>query len=202
MMAKKPQSLSFVEAASVPVVAVTAWQMLYHHGQVEEGQRVLIHGGAGNVGAYAVQMARHAQAHVITTGHTSQLEAIRELGADEVIDADAHPFEQHVQDVDLVLDTLGGDALRRSFAVLKRGGALISVAGQPDQDLAREVGVRAEFFLVEVATDLLERIGGLLDANALRTNVGEVLPLSEARSAHEMLDGKPHKPGKIVLTLD
>jgi NADPH:quinone reductase-like Zn-dependent oxidoreductase len=201
MMAKKPESLSFVEAASVPVVAITAWQMLYDHGHVEEGQRVLIHGAAGNVGAYAVQMARHASAHVIATGHTSQSEAIREMGPDEVIDADARPFEEQVRDVDLVLDTLGGDALRRSFSVLKRGGALISVAGHPDQDLAREHGVRAEFFLVEVTTDLLDRIGRLLDASALRTNIGETLPLSEARVAHEMLEGKPHKPGKIVLTM-
>lgn len=123
------------------------------------------------------------------------------LGADYVIDSDKMRFEEQVRDVDVVIDTIGGEVLDRSFEVLRTGGVLVSAVGQPDRDKAAKRNVRAIFFLVAVSTDGLARIAELLDAGQLRTNVGEVLPLSDARLAHEMLAGKPHKPGKIVLTV-
>jgi NADPH:quinone reductase-like Zn-dependent oxidoreductase len=201
MIAPKPTTLGFVEAASVPVVAITAWQMLFDHGRLRAGQRVLIHGGAGNVGAYAVQLASLHGATVIATASGQDLEYVRGLGADQVIDYCSARFEHQVEDVDLVADAVGGDVTNRSLRVLRPGGILVSAAGRPDQAEASERRVEARFFLVEVTTEGLERLTGLIDAGRLRTRVGEVLPLGEARHAHEMLAGAPHRRGKIVLDI-
>jgi len=202
MIARKPRRLSHVEAASVPVVASTAWQMVFDHGQVDDTKRVLVQGGAGNVGAYAVQLAKWTGAEVLATGRTGDIDFVRSRGADHVIDADHERFEQEVQDVDVVIDTVGGETLERSFEVLKPGGVLVSSAELPDQDEAARRGVRGVFFLVKVTSKGLTRLAELLDAGRLMTNVGEVLPLADARLAHEMLEGRPHKPGKIVLAVD
>jgi NADPH:quinone reductase-like Zn-dependent oxidoreductase len=199
MIAPKPTRLGFVEAASVPVVATTAWQMVVEHGRVGRGTRVLIHGAAGNVGAYAVQLAARFGAEIVATAHADDLETVRALGAGRVIDARASRFEDTVADVDVVIDTVGGETQARSFAVLAPGAILVSSAAPPDQALAAARGVRALFFLVEVTTEGLTRLAGLLDAGHLRPVVGDVLPLAEARRAHEMLAGAPHKRGKIVL---
>ena len=199
MLARKPTGLTHAEAASVPVVATTAWQMVFDHGRVETGTRVLVHGAAGNVGAFAVQLAKRAGAHVTAAVRTRDVEAARALGADAAVDVQRAPFEQQVGDLDVVLDTIGGETLARSFAVLKPGGVLVSSAGEPDQEEAKRRSVRAVFFLVAVTTARLDEIGALLQSGALRTNVGEVLPLAEARLAHAMLAGTPHRPGKIVL---
>jgi len=136
MMAGKPESLSDVEAASVPVVAVTAWQALFEQARTGQGQRVLIHGAAGNVGAYAVQFARQSGAHVIATAGTGDVEIVRALGAHEVIDYRTSCFEDTVQDVDIVIDLVGGETQERSFAVLKAGGLLVSAVSQPDRAVA------------------------------------------------------------------
>ena len=203
MMAGKPESLSDTEAASVPVIAVTAWQALFEQARVGHGQTVLIHGAAGNVGAYAVQFARQSGAHVIATAGTRDIEIVRALGAHEVIDYKTSRFENVVQGVDIVFDLVGGETQERSFAVLKTGGLLVSAVSKPDQALAERHGVRALFFLVEVTTMHLTRIGEMIDAGELRVNVGEVLPFADARIAHEMLVGvRPHSRGKIVLKLD
>ncbi len=186
----------------MPVVASTAWQMVFDHGQVDEMKRVLVHGGAGNVGAYAVQLAKWAGAEVTATSRAGDVGFVYSLGADRVIDTDRMRFEDEVRDFDVVIDTIGGEVLDRSFDVLRTGGVLVSVVGQPDQDKAAQRGVRAVFFLVAVSSGGLMGIGELFDAGRLRTNVGEVLPFADARMAHEMLAGKPHKPGKIVLAVD
>ncbi|HTY25970.1 MAG TPA: NADP-dependent oxidoreductase [Desulfomonilaceae bacterium] len=201
MIARKPTRLSYVEAASVPVVASTAWQMVFDHGQVDSTKRVLVHGAAGNVGAYAVQFAKIAEAEVIATVSTRHIDYVRTLGVDRVIDVQRVRFEDRVEDVDVVIDTIGGETLDRSFAVLKVGGVLVSSVSMPDQEKAAHRRVRGVFFLVAVTSEVLHNIADLLDSDRLRTNVGEVLPLSEARLAHEMLAGKPHKRGKIVLTV-
>lgn len=201
-LAKMPPRLGFVEAAAVPVVACTAWQMLFEHGGVDGTKRVLIHGAAGNVGAYALQLARPVAREVIATAHTHDIAYVQALGANQVIDVQKSRFEELATEVDVVLDTIGGDTQDRSFAVLKRGGVLVSVVSTPDQQKAAQHGVRALFFLVEVSSRLLEQIASLIEVGALTTRVGEVLPLSDARSAHEMLAGKPHKPGKIVLRVN
>jgi NADPH:quinone reductase-like Zn-dependent oxidoreductase len=201
-MAGKPESLSDDEAASVPVIAVTAWQALFEQARVGQGQTVLIHGAAGNVGAYAVQFARQSGAHVIATAGTGDVEIVRALGADAVIDYKAARFEDVVRDVDAVIDLVGGETQERSFAVLKPGGLLVSAVSKPDQALAELHGVRALFFLVEVTTMHLTRIAEMIDAGELSVNVGTVLPFADARIAHEILEGlRPHPRGKIILNV-
>ena len=202
MLASKPRTLTFVEAAAVPVVACTAWQMVFDHGRTDRTKRVLIHGGAGNVGAYAVQFAKRVAREVIATALPEDIEYVRSLGVDRVIDGTAAPFEEVLTDVDVVLDTVGGGIQERSFAVLKPGGVLVSSVSQPDQQRAADRSVRAVFFVVEVSSSGLDEIGRLFDAGNLIATVGDVLKLADFRTAHEMLAGKPHKRGKIVLTVD
>jgi NADPH:quinone reductase-like Zn-dependent oxidoreductase len=202
MVARKPTSVGFVEAASVPVVATTAWQMLFEYGGVDATKRVLVHGGAGNVGAYAVQMAKRVSREVIATALPGDVEYVRTLGAHTVIDVTATSFESAVKDIDVVVDTVGGDTQARSFGIIKRGGVLVSSVALPDQDVAAHHGVRGVFFLVNVTTEGLVRIADMIDGGQLATCVGEVLPISDAKIAHEMLAGRAHRRGKIVLTVD
>ena len=203
MLAKKPGSLSYAEAASVPVVAVTAWQGLFDHARLEAGQTVVIHGAAGNVGAYAVQLARRARLRSIATAGTRDIEYVRSLGADKVLDYHSQRFEDEVKDVDAVLDLVGGETQMRSFQVLRPGGNLISAVSQPDQHRAKDHGVTAAFFLVEVTTERLRTIAELIDRGELKTCVGAVLPLMDARDAHMMLEGRRLSPkGKIILNVE
>lgn len=200
MVSTKPTSLTHVEAASLPVVAVTAWQALFDHAQLEAGQRVVIHGAAGNVGSYAVQLARQAGIQTIATVSTGDVAAVRNLGANTVIDYRTQRFEEEVRDVDAVIDLVGGETQTRSFQVLRRGGKLISAVSNPDQQLAQRYGVEATFFLVNVTSQYLKEIARLVDGGKLRTNVGAVLPLADAREAHLMLERvRPQPKGKIVL---
>jgi NADPH:quinone reductase-like Zn-dependent oxidoreductase len=199
MLAPKPKTLNHVHAASVPVVAVTAWQMVFDFAQLSSGQSVLIHGGAGNVGGYAVQLAKRAGAVVIATASVENDSYVRRLGADGVIDYRARRFEERVKGIDAVLDTVGGETLDRSYGVLKRGGIIVSSAVQPSRETAEQHGVRAVFFLVQVTTERLKTIGEMIDGGTLQSEVGEVLWLDEARRGHEMLEGAPHRRGKIVI---
>jgi NADPH:quinone reductase-like Zn-dependent oxidoreductase len=199
MIAAKPKMLNHVHAASVPVVAVTAWQMIFDFAQLSSGQAVLVHGGAGNVGGYAVQLAKRAGAVVIATASVENDSYVRRLGADGVIDYRARRFEERVKEIDAMLDTVGGETLDRSYGVLKRGGIVVSSAAQPSKERAEQYGVRAVFFLVQVTTERLTMIGEMIDAGALQSEVGEVLWLDEARRGHEMLEGAPHRRGKIVI---
>ena len=198
-IARKPASLSFVEAASVPVVAVTAWQMLFDRARISAGQTVLVHGASGNVGAYAVQLAGWAGARVIAVAAQSDAGYLANLGAEDVIDRDKR-FEDEVDRVDVVIDTVGGEVQQRSFAVIKPNGMLVSSVSPPDPALAERFGVRVAFFIVSVPSAQLERIAQLIDAGTLRVDLGIVLRLADARKAHEMLAGTlPHPRGKIVL---
>ena len=196
MIASKPKSLDYLASASAPVVAVTAWQMLFDYAQANAGRVVLIQGAAGNVGAYAVQLASQAGLRVLATAAGKDLDYVRRLGASTAIDYAAQRFEQVAPQVDVVLDLVGGDTRDRSFAVVKPGGILVSVVSEP---MPKPTGIRAVFFLVEVTTERLGRLSTLFDSGKLVSHVGSVLPLEEARTAHEMLAGAPHKPGKIVL---
>lgn len=203
MLAKKPQSLSYVQAAAVPVVAVTAWQALFEYARLARGQTVLIHGAAGSVGGYAVQLAHRAGARIIATAGSGDADYVRELGADQVIDYRRQRFEQEVKQIDVVLDLVGGETQARSFEVLREGGRLISTVSQPDQRLAADRRVAAEFFLVAVTTGRLTQIAELIDRGELKSEVGTVLPLADARKAHMMLEGQiPRARGKIVLGVD
>jgi NADPH:quinone reductase-like Zn-dependent oxidoreductase len=201
MISNKPTSLTYVEAASVPVVAVTAWQALFDHAHLEAGQKVLIHGAAGNVGAYAVQLAHQAGMQIIATASGEDIPRVRELGANTAIDFQTQNFESEARDVDAVIDLIGGDVQHRSFQVLRRGGKLISTVSPPDQNLAQSLGIEAAFFLVQVTSQRLSKIARLIDSGKLKTSVGAVLPLAEALEAHFMLEHlRPQPKGKIVLT--
>ena len=182
-------------SSATPVVAVTAYQMLFDYAQMKAGQAVLIHGAAGNVGAYAVQLAKQAELQVFATAGPADVDYVRGLGAATVVNYKTTNFEDVVPPVDAVLDTVGGETQHRSFRVLKPGGILVSVISPPPQ----RAGFRAEFFLVDVTATRLGKLGGLLDSRQLSAEVGSVLPLQEARRAHEMLAGAPHTRGKILL---
>ena len=200
MVSGKPTSLTHVEAASVPVISVTAWQALFDQAQLKTGQTVVIHGAAGNVGAYAVQLARRAGMQTIATAAAGDISFVRDLGANTVIDYQTQRFEEQVREADAVIDLVGGEMQNRSFQVLRRGGKLISAVSPPDQRLAESHGVEAAFFLVKVTSQCLTEIARLIDGGKLRTNVGAVLPLEDAREAHFMLEGLRPKPkGKIVF---
>lgn len=199
MIAQKPKTLNFIQAASAPVVSVTAWQMLFEYAQVTLGQTVLIHGAAGNVGAYAVQLAHQAGLRVVATAASADREYVRDLGAEKVVDYETERFEEAVSGVDVVLDTVGGDTRQRSLRVLKQGGTLVSVVSPIPEETPKRYGIRAVFFYVDVTTERLNTLTELFDNGKLDTNVGTVLPLEEARAAHEMLGGAPHQRGKIVL---
>ncbi|HEY1681431.1 MAG TPA: NADP-dependent oxidoreductase [Candidatus Tumulicola sp.] len=199
-LARKPKSLGFAEAASVPVVAVTAWKMLFEHAHLTAGQSVLVIGGAGNVGAYAVQLAAWAGARVTAVGSGQDAPYMKSRGAAATIDFQTQRFEESVADVDVVIDTTGGDTQTRAFGVLKAGGILVSSVSQPSEAEARKHDVRVAFFIVDVPRAELERVAGLIDDGILKTDLGVVLPLSSARRAHEMLAGTvDHPRGKIVL---
>jgi NADPH:quinone reductase-like Zn-dependent oxidoreductase len=199
MIAPKPKTLDFVQAASAPVVAVTPLQMIHEYAHVKTGQTVLIHGAAGNVGAYAVQLAKNAGLKVIASASGKDAEFVRGLGADVVVDYKKQKFEDVTRNVDAVLDMVGGEVLERSMNVLKPDGIAVTVVSPPTEELKRKYGSRIVFFLVEVTTERLNRITAMFDCGKLKTDVGTVLPLSEARKAHEMLAGAPHARGKIVL---
>ena len=202
MVSSKPTSLTYIEAASVPVIAVTAWQALFDQAQLKAGQTVVIHGAAGNVGSYAVQLARRAGLQTIATVATDDIAFVRDLGANTVIDYRTQRFEEEARDADAVIDLVGGETQNRSFQVLRRGGKLISAVSRPDQHLAERQGVEAAFFLVNVTSQYLAEIAGLIDGGKLRTRVGAVLPLADAREAHFMLERvRPQPKGKIVLAI-
>lgn len=202
MVSRKPTSLTFIEAASVPVVAVTARQALFDRAQLRAGQTVVIHGAAGNVGAYAVQLARRAGVRTIATAATNDISFVRDLGANTVIDFKTQRFEDEVRDADAVIDLVGGETQTRSFQLLRRGGKLISAVSKPDPHLAQSHGVEGVFFLVDVTSQQLSEIAGLIDRGELRIHVGSVLPLADAREAHLMLEGlRPRPKGKIVLAV-
>jgi NADPH:quinone reductase-like Zn-dependent oxidoreductase len=200
-VAQKPKALNFIEAASVPIVAVTAWQMLFEYGQATSGETVLIHGAAGNVGAYAVQFARLAGIHVVATAGSADVDYVRNLGAETVIDYKKERFDLSVTGVDVVIDTLGGDTQERSLPVLKHGGILVSSVSPVSEAIQKRYGVRAAYFYADVTTARLNKITELFDSGKLVADVGTVLPLEQARIAHEMLGGAPHKRGKIVLSV-
>ncbi len=197
----KPQTLDFVEAASVPGVATTAYQALFDHADLQPGQTVLIHAASGGVGMFAVQLAKWKGAHVLGTASAKNADFVRSLGADRFIDYQATPFEQVAQNVDVVLDTIGGDTQARSYSVLKPGGILVALSSPPDAQKAEEQGVRAKLISIEPSTRLLEEISHLIDSRQLKTDIARTFSLSEARQAQE-LSQTGHVRGKLVLQIN
>lgn len=202
MLAPKPETLDYIQAASIPVVASTAWQALFDKAGVTAGQTVIITGAAGNVGGYAVQLASQAGAVVVAIAATVDHASLLDRGADEVFSDEALASGDLKGRADAVIDTVGGQLMELSFGVIKPGGILISIVGQPNEKIARQYNVRSEFFLVEVNADRLMQLTKMFDDGQLKVNIGEVLPLERARVAHEMLAGALHAKGKIVLVTE
>ncbi|MCB0177766.1 MAG: NADP-dependent oxidoreductase [Anaerolineae bacterium] len=200
LLALKPESLSFAEAATISGGATTAWSALFGDGVLSAGQRVLIHGAAGGVGLFAVQFARWKGAQVIGTASTANVDFVRSLGAEIVIDYTTTPFEEVIADVDLVLDTIGGETLQRSMAVVKHGGTLVSLLEKPSFQLAQARGIRAVKNAVTPTNDDLQRIARLIDEGQVKAVVGQTFPLRQVRQAHE-LSQSGHGRGRIVLQI-
>ena len=199
-LAPKPRSIDHATTASVPLAALTAWQALFDHAGLSSGQRVLIHGGAGGVGSFAVQLAKWRGAQVVTTAAAKQAEFLRRLGADEVIDYSTERFEQKTRNLHVVLDTVGGDTTERSWQVLRKDGTLVSIIAPPPKETAAQFGVRGVFFIVEPNRAQLVEIAKLIDTGSLKPVVESVFPLEQAREAFAQgLRG--HNRGKIVLSV-
>jgi NADPH:quinone reductase-like Zn-dependent oxidoreductase len=196
--ALKPKSIDHVHATTIPVGAVTAWRALFDTAGLKEGQRVLIHGAAGGVGSFAVQLAKWKGAHVIGTASTRNQAFLRDLGVDEPIDYEKARFEDLVHDVDVVFDPIGGETQQRSWKTLKKGGILVSIVGPPSVEEAKKHGVRSASLSAKGGSSLLAELATLVDSGKIKPMVEKVLPLSEARQAHE-LNETGHARGKIVL---
>jgi NADPH:quinone reductase-like Zn-dependent oxidoreductase len=197
-VALKPNTLHHVRAAAVPLAALTAWQALFDTGKLQPEQRVLIHGAAGGVGHFAVQLAKWKGAHVIGTASAKNHEMLCALGADELIDYTTERFEDVARNIDVVLDTIGGETQERSWQVLKKGGILVSLVQPPSENKAKELGVRAALLGAQPNGAQLAEIAKIIDSGKLAPVIDRILPLSEARRAHE-LSQSGHTRGKIVL---
>jgi NADPH:quinone reductase-like Zn-dependent oxidoreductase len=197
-VALKPKSIDHLHAAAVPQAALTAWQALFDTAELQPGQKVLVHGAAGGVGHFAVQLAKWKGAHVMATASRKNHDLLRELGADETIDYTTERFEDVVQEVDVVLDTIAGDTQERSWQVLKKGGILVSILKRPSAEEAAAHEARGGYVFVQPNAAELSEIATLIDSGKLMPVVETVLPLSEARRAQE-LNQVGHTRGKIVL---
>jgi alcohol dehydrogenase len=225
LAAKKPTHLSHAEAASIPLVGLTSWQALLEIAKLERGQRVLIHAGAGGVGTFAIQLARHVGAEVVTTARPKNHELLRRLGATEIVDYRTQRFEEVVAPCDVVFDTQGGETLERSFRVVKEGGTVVTVGGKPDAKfakawglnpflvfllgvlmrkvtrLAREKRAHFEYLFMRPDGDQLARIGELLEAGAILPVIDRTYPFAEATKALAHVEsGKA--VGKVVVVRD
>jgi len=196
--ASKPKSLTYVEAAAVPIVALTAWQALVDSAKLSAGQTVLIHGGSGGVGSFAIQIAKARGAKVIATASTANQDLLKELGADVAIDYTKQKFEDVAKDVDVVLDSVGKDTLARSYGVLKKGGFIVSIVARPDQTELDKHGIHGAALSVDPNSEELADIGKLIDQGKIRVIVSQTFPLSEAKTAQEQV-ATGHTRGKIVL---
>ena len=201
-IAAKPGGLEHIRAAAVPIPGLTAWQALFDTAKLQSGQRILIHAAAGGVGSFAVQFAKWKGAHVIGTASSRNTDYVRSLGADQTVDYRSTSFEEAVRDVDVVLDTIGGDTQERSWRTLRKGGILVSLVEPPSETSAAAQGVRGVFMSEDSKrTDQLAQIAGLIVAGRVQVHVETILPLREARRAQELSQGH-HARGKIVLAVE
>ena len=199
-VADKPAGVSYVQAAALPLAALTAWQALVEHAHVAEGEHVLIHGAAGGVGMFATQLARVLGAHVTGTVRSGDAASAFSNGAHEVVDIDAHQFVDRVRDVDVVLDTVGGNVIEQSYTVMKPGGRLITLAAPPPQGGAALAGITATFFVVQPDRAALQEIGRLATEGTMRPVISQTFPLADGRAAYES-GAAPRPPGKTVLVV-
>lgn len=199
-LARLPQNGSFAEAATLSGGATTAWTALFADGGLQAGQRALIHGAAGGVGSFAVQLARWKGAHVIGTASGANVDLVRSLGVDTVIDYRTTPFEHGAGEVDFVLDTIGGETLQRSLRLVKQGGTLVSIVEEPDAVLAEALGIHALKNATLPDSSHLRQIVQLIDAGQVKPVIRQRFPLQEARQAHELVE-TGHGQGRIILEI-
>jgi NADPH:quinone reductase-like Zn-dependent oxidoreductase len=198
-LAAKPASIDHVAAAAIPLGGLTAWQALHDHADLQPGQHVLVHGGAGGVGAYAVQVAVALGAQVTATASARDAAYVADLGAHQVIDYKGR-FEEEVRDVDVVVDPVGGDTMARSWSVLKPGGILVAIAEEPPADHGGRDDVRGVFFVVEPSGEQLSELAKLVDDGKLRAAVSTTFGLADLREAFTGQQHRSH-PGKVVITV-
>ena len=198
-IAAKPKTLSWQKSAAVPLVTLTAWQALKDIGQLKQGDRVLIHAGAGGVGIAAIQLAKHAGATVYTTASSRNIEFLKGLGADEVIDYTRQDFSK-LADLDIVFDTMGGEVLEKSWSTLKKGGCMVSIAEIPNQELAATHEVNAHFCFVQANSDQLSEISNLIDSGDITVEVDSVYRLDDIAKCHAKSESG-HTRGKIVIQI-
>jgi NADPH:quinone reductase-like Zn-dependent oxidoreductase len=197
-VARKPKSIGFIESAAIPTAGLAAWQSIFDLARLEKGQSVLIHGAAGGVGTFAVQFAKWKGAYVTGTASEKNIEFLRNLGADEVIDYKNQRFEDLVGNVDVVLDTVGGDTFERSWGVLKPGGFLVTTVANIPEGAPEKYGVRAKRIVTQSDGKELAQIAAIIDEQKIKPIVTTVLPLTDVRKAHQMSETR-HSRGKIVL---
>ncbi|MGA7932826.1 MAG: NADP-dependent oxidoreductase [Kovacikia sp.] len=197
-VAFKPKTVDHIHAAAIPLAGITAWHCLFEAAQLTTGQRVLIHAAAGGVGSYAVQFARWKGAYVIGTASARNRDFVMELGANEVIDYQTTQFEDVMEPVDVVFDTIGGDVQERSWQVVKPGGILVSVVSPPSEEAATAHQCRSAYVFIQPRADWLLEMAQLIDAGQVKSIVETVLPLSQAAEAHQ-LSQSGHTRGKIVF---
>jgi NADPH:quinone reductase-like Zn-dependent oxidoreductase len=201
MVSRKPAGANYSEAAALPLAGVSAVQALEDHMKVKSGERVLVHGGAGGIGSFAVQCAKHLGCHVATTVRGSQMGFVRSLGADEVVDFELERFDEKLKGYDAVLDTVGGEVYRKSFSVLKKGGVVASMIQNPlDQELASKFGTRTVFVTTHVDSASLRRMVELVDRGALKSRLSREYPIEQTREAYEYLE-QDHPKGKVVVKI-
>jgi NADPH:quinone reductase-like Zn-dependent oxidoreductase len=200
-LVKMPERLTFEDAASIRAGADTSWKALFTEGELEAGQTVLIHAAAGGVGQFAVQLAKWKGATVISTASTANLNFVKSLGADQVIDYTVTAFEEIVKEVDLVVDSVGGDTENRSWTVLKRGGILVSLTQPPSQENAKKYGITAKFNTKLPTYENLQTIAQLIADGTIKAEIDSVFPLSETNKALEKSEAR-HGRGRILLSVN
>ncbi len=199
-IAKKPKSIDFLEAAASVLVGTSAIQALEEYINLKKGEKILIHGGAGGIGSMALQLAKYLGAYAATTVSTDDVEFVKNLGADEVIDYKKEKFEEMLKNMDSVFDTVGGETTNKSFQVLRRGGVLVSMLGQPDESIAQNLGVTAIGQNTKASTKNLNRLSEFIESKAIKVQIDKVFSLENVRMAFEYLEHKSPK-GKIAIKL-
>lgn len=199
-LGKKPASVDFTQAAALPLAGVSAYQALVEHLGLKKGQNILIHGGAGGIGSFAIPLAKQLGAYVATTAAAEDTGYVKGLGADEVIDYKSQDFSELLSDYDAVYDTVGGETYKKSFKILKKGGAIVSMLEKPDEQLMGQYGVNAISQFTRVTTSRLAKLAELVDKGAIKPQIDKVFPLNEAADALAYIEkGKHH--GKVVLKI-
>ncbi len=197
-VALKPNNINHTEAASIPLAGLTAWQALVTKGNLQKGQKVLIHAGSGGVGTLAIQIAKHLGAEVATTTSASNFDMVKELGADTLINYREQKFQEELSDYDLVLDTMGGDVTKNSFQVLKKGGTMVSIKSEDADGLAEKFGVNFEVFFMWPSGEMLAKLTELVNRGELKPVIDRTYSMADAQEAYDYLE-KGHASGKVVI---